>query len=722
MSVLSEPTSEQSDLSLPSLGEHQSTGMPLEELLKFRESEEGKKLVGWIKEKFVKCKNLRAKEERQWNINLAMYNGNQWIQMYQDGSPLAGRLTQLGRSRNRETQTINRIKPIIRTEIAKFTSQKPGATVIPATDEDEDLLAAEAAEQAWISTSERRHLDNEQADAVFWMCITGNGFIKTTWDGEIYDDHSGLEGDVRYESVDPYKIFVPDLKEKDIQDQPFIFHSYVKNLEWLQLHFEAELAGKKLSPTSKEADSIMEEAFARPRTDDDTAFDSCTLYEFWVKPGNCPMLPKGGMVTMIDDTLVEVHQSFPYEHGEYPIAHMGHIKREGFYQGSIIEDLINLQMDYNKLRSQIAESRKKMGKPQMAAQKGSISVAKMTNEIGLVVEYGLGMQPPTPLPLQQLPQYIMQEVEFILRDFEDLSGQHEVSKGQTPPGVTAATAIAYLQEADDSYILPSFKSVERATEVIARHTLLLMAEYWDVPRMVKVIGKDDAFSTMLLDRSDLKRGTDIRVEEGSALPQSKAARQAFIMDLMTNGFIDPNEGLDMLHVGGTQKLIDRIKSDKRQAQRENIKFKRLTPQDFQMFQQEMAQQMQGVDPESMIDPETGEPFTPPVIIPVNDWDNHDIHIEEHNRFRKTQEFEILPAEIKAEMQKHVEMHEAMKLQKMWEDSMMGMGEGGMGMGHGGEEGGEESMGMPTGEVEFEQSGGPMEAAEPNAAPGAEGLM
>lgn len=713
MSVSTQPTLAQGDDELEALFRQISQpirpGMPLEELIAFRESQEGKNLVGWVREKFNRCKDLRAREEKQWNINLAFYNGNQWVQFYTENAPgLAGRLGVPVSARNRERQTINRIKPIVRTEIAKFTSQKPGATVIPATDEDDDILAAQAAEQVWISTSERRNLNEEYSDAIFWMCITGNGFIKTTWNEDLEDEDGNAVGDVEYGSVDPYKIFVPDIKLKDLQKQPYIIHAYAKPLDWLELHYADELADKKLSPSCREASSIQEEAFARPRGDDEKAFDSCMVYEIWIKPGHTKKLPRGGMLVLIDDLIVEVYnEGIPFEHGDYPFAHFGHIKREGFYRGSIVEDLIDLQRDYNKLRSQVAESRKKMAKPQLLAQKGSISAAKITNEIGVVVEYKPGTQPPQPMPLQNVPQYVLQEVEFILRDMEDISGQHEVSKGQTPQGVTAATAIAYLQESDDSFMLPSFKAVEFGFATVARQTLLLFTQYVTEERRVKIIGKDDAYSTELLSGADIKRATDIRIEPGSSLPQSKAARQAFIMDLMTNGFVDPNEGLEMLQIGGTQKLIDSIKNDKRQAQRENIKFKRMTEEDFSLYEQEWTAGMQemgaAVDAGGgFVDPISGQPLMPPLIIPVNDWDNHEVHIEEHNRFRRTQEFEVLSPTIKEAMQSHVLMHQ----QRLMGDPM------GMGM-----------AGMPPtdeagaeGAVDLSQSGGGIPPEDPNAAP------
>jgi hypothetical protein len=62
----------------------------------------------------------------------------------------------------------------------------------------------------------------------------------------------------------------------------------------------------------------------------------------------------------------------------------------------------------------------------------------------------------------------------------------------------------------------------------------------------------------------------------------------------------------------------------------------------------------------------------PSVIQVHDYDNHAVHIEIHNRFRKSQSFETMPDEIRAEFAKHISMHEAALQQKMMQEMMMGM--------------------------------------------------
>jgi hypothetical protein len=70
---------------------------------------------------------------------------------------------------------------------------------------------------------------------------------------------------------------------------------------------------------------------------------------------------------------------------------------------------------------------------------------------------------------------------------------------------------------------------------------------------------------------------------------------------------------------------------------------------------------------------TGEmvPAPQPPVIEVHDWDNHAVHIEVHNRFRKSQTFELLPDAVKEEFQKHIALHQqALQAQQM-QAMMMG---------------------------------------------------
>jgi hypothetical protein len=228
--------------------------------------------------------------------------------------------------------------------------------------------------------------------------------------------------------------------------------------------------------------------------------------------------------------------------------------------------------------------------------------------------------------------------------------------------------------------------LEEAIEKMAFMSLNYVHQYWNTPRKVKITGPDGPFDVMAFEGSELRGNTDIRIEAGSALPTSKAAKQAFIMDLMKMGFIDPNKGLEVMEIGGINKIYEQVQIDVRQAQRENLKMAQVNDniiaqhqqQSFQTFMQDPNNQeliqsgmlMEGpngelvdLTPTTQMDPATGQPGQPapvefPLIVPVNTWDDHRIHIERHNNYRKSQAYENLSQAAKDLFEQHVQQHVA----------------------------------------------------------------
>jgi hypothetical protein len=420
--------------------------------------------------------------------------------------------------------------------------------------------------------------------------------------------------------------------------------------------------------------------------------DSVIVYETWVKPGATKLLPQGGVIISIDDILISVYrEGFPYGHGMYPFTKFEHIPTATFYADSPIVDLSQLQKEYNGIRSEISEAGRRMAKPQLIAPMGSIVPSKLTNEPGLVIQYKPGMAPPQPLPLSPLPQYYLDQQDRILNDWIDISGEREVSRGSTPPGVTSGTAISYLQEASNQYLTPQYQSIEAGVEKIATQTIELFVQYVDLPRKIRTIGADGAFDTMLLKGADVASGTDIRIESGSSFAKSKAAQEARVMDMFAVGIIDQPAAARMLEIGGVQKIMDTINVAERKAQRENIKMKMLTEEDVEAARMEaMDEIMTQLPPEAMENPEIMmeiQNMPAPAVISVDDFDMHEVHIETHNKFRMSQEYEILPDVIKAQFAEHVSQHEQAIQQKMMAQMMMGVppeqgAEGGPQMGPG----------------------------------------
>jgi len=601
------------------------------------EDEAKAKIVSWAKSNFYAAKADRANVERTWYMNMCFYRGKQNVAYRQQVSMVTGVGGQLyippapyWRSR----PVINRIKPIIRSELARLTSQKPTANVVPATSDDRDMFAAQAGEQIWDSIFRDKKVAAVVRRALWWNQVCGNAYIKNGWDPDAVADGVGkngesLQGDICFDAITPFHLFVPDIREPDLEKQSFVIHAMLQTQEWVKLnHPEAKYnTGDRQNEVLDDSWlDILGAQVSRNRK-------SVLCLECWIKPGKFKQFPSGGVYTIIGDTLVQSTKGWPYDHGKYPFAKLEHIPSGKFYTDSTIVDLVPLQREYNRTNGQIIESKNAMAKPQIIAEKGAIDPSKITSEPGQVIEYQPGYNKPEQMRLEPIPSYVPQQLDRIIQDMNDISGQHEVSKGQVPPGVTAATAINFLQEQDDSMLSFSFASLEEAYEKLGFMTLSYVQQYWDAPRIVKVVGEDGYFDSLSFKGSDLRSNTDIRIEAGSALPTSKAAKQAFIMDLMKMGFIDPATGLEVMEMGGISKIYEAVQVDVRQAQRENLKMAQFAKNP------EMAQMA-------------------PQLVPVNSYDNHMLHISTHNKYRKGQAFEMLDDVSKEIFEQHVQMHVA----------------------------------------------------------------
>lgn len=652
-----------------------ATPLPNSESSATIDKKTAQRMIAWVNEQYTQCKNERWKAERQWYLNLAMYFGKQNIVVHDTpGTSKQFKLVTPPAPYYRARPIINRIRPLIRTEMAKLTAQKPNAFIVPASSDDRDLYAANAGEQIWDSIFREHKLHAKLRRAIFWASLTGNGFIKAYWDDTKLDKLSNQMGDLCYEAITPFHIFVPDLKEVEIEDQAYVIHASIRSLDELKLVY-----GQGVSVERSDAE-VLEESFLNVMGIDNKAKgknSTTTVLEVWIKPGRVKEYPQGGIITVAGSTVLQYVEGNQYVHSQFPFMHIRHVETGKFYGDSTIVDLIPLQREYNRTRGQIIEAKNRMAKPQLAAEMGSVDPNKITSEPGQIILYRPGFQAPSPIPLQPLPSYVLEEQDRIKQDMDEIAGQHEVSRGQVPPGVTAATAISYLQEQDESKLSYTYDSIEEAVEKLGYQTLCYVKQYWDTPRQVRVVGLDGSFDVMAFQGSDLRDNTDIRVEAGSALPTSRAAKQAFIMDLMKMGFIDPNKGLEVMEIGGINKIYEQIQVDVRQAQRENLKMAQATPE---LLQQNHMEQLQKYlqSPEGQQKAQNGmimqgpggdlldisnitmggppEPLQLPLLVPVNSWDDHRTHIERHNAYRKSQAFDQLSPEAKQLFEDHVNGH------------------------------------------------------------------
>lgn len=639
-------------------------------------------LVQWVRAQYEKCKGQRAQQQKAWEFNLLSYGGDQWRRL------ISGKLETPKAPTWRSKLVTNLIRPAVRQQITRMTNQKPSVSILPVSTSEDDIFAAQAGEAVWDSLYSRKRFHALYQRAAFWVVTTGNGFMKTWWDPNKVDKNFmavnpmlqkpvQMRGDIEYGVVTPFNLFVPDLLVEDIEDQPFIIEAYTRPVLWVNTVWKQYLKYPVQADCVTRSE-IFNTAYWNANGNDGSAVpDAVLVIECWMKPGAHAACPNGGMLTIIGDQLVQQTEGLPYSHGEYPIAHWGDIPTGKFYRESMVSDLIPLNQQYNRTRNQMIESMIRTARTQIMYTEGSIDPNRVTSRPGELIPVKPGYQMPQPLPAQPIPQFVTDELRILKQDFEDISGQHAVSKGQAG-GVIAATAINYLQEQDDTMNYTAYSSGEFFVEKIGKQSLSIVADMWDIPRIIRTIGTDRSFDVIELKGSQIANGLDLRVEAGSSLAKSKTARQALLMDMAKMGFITPQQLLDLIDMGGTQKLTEILRVDMYEAQRENLTLKKLQPMQIQMADMQYELGMQPdpatgeIDPNT-IDPGTGMTLQRPCMVPVHDWQNHKVHIDVHNRFRKSQEFQFLDPIVQKEFQNHILLHQVQLIMSEQRAGMMMQG-------------------------------------------------
>lgn len=615
--------------------------------------------VGELEKLLQKAKASRGGFEPVWYLNMAYYMGRQWVFWNR------GRLDRPILEPWRVTLTDNRIIGIVRTDLARMTKQKPDFTVVPVTAETADMEASRTGEQIldylWRHLSLRRRL----METLRWSKVTGAGFWKIYWDsgrGErvtIACDSEGnpvlaaetgapmrpedfdeglpegvgtktiCTGDVAVETVSPFEMYFDPLALK-IEDAEHCIQVAVKSPEWVKARF-----GIDLPPDTDVASGVAEgKLFAGATSGGANAGRGVKVSELWAKPST--KYPKGRRAVWAANRIL-LDEANPYR--ELPYVMFEDIEVPGrFWPTSTVEHLREPQTELNKIRSQITDNAQRLGNPALLAAKQ----AKVEYEgvPGERIDYDDTVPNAIPSYLQppSMPQYVLQQQQNIEQSMQEISGQHEVSSAQVPAGVTAASAINLLQEADDTRLGPAIYDMEETLGIAGTRLLELVARYWTDARVVMIAGEDQAWTTMSFRGAALKENTHVEVQAGSAFPRSKAAKQAAIQEALNlalqysgPGALNPRDlgkVLRDMEAGALEKLFGDLTVDTAQVNRENV------------------QLSNGAQ------------------LPINPYDNHQAHIDGHTEMQKSASYQLLPPEVQQTIEMHVAEHRAQLLKSM----------------------------------------------------------
>jgi hypothetical protein len=612
-----------------------------------------------------KARSARSKLEPVWFLNLAYFMNEQWVAW--DGRQL--HKPQL--RKNRITVVENRIAGVVRTEIAKMTKNQPVFTCTPRTGDEEDANAAQLAEQIirylWV------HLQMPEiaGKALEWSRITGAGFLKLYWDrsigdkvdvmvgpgGDLLTDGQGApvkadspeaqlatqmapdrvtkktvaQGDVRVEARSPFQMFLDPLADS-FSEIEWAIEESIKSQEYVRRRY-----GVDIEPDTPANPGLVEARMGQVFLPGTGQYKGIRVREYWCKPNS--QWPNGYRAVWTagegkSDGKMLLQDDKPFD--PMPYVMLSGIPVPGrLWPMSTVELLRGPQTELNKVRSQMAENRNRVGNPTVVASKQAVQdpekfTDSMTMPGGVYFFDDVGSPNTVPQFLQAppLPNYVVEEVQRIEQAIEDIAGQHEVTSAQVPPGVTAASAINLLMEADDTRLAPAIRDYERQLGYLGQKLLKLVATYYTDARTVKIGGDNGAWQIFDFRGTMLRDNTHVEVQAGSAFPTSKAAKQAAMQDLLTF-FVQsgqPPQGRKLAQflkdwdMGGAERLIEDYTRDETQINREN-----------QLLMQGKQQR-------------------------INDYDDDQAHIDGHTDEQKSIRYTQLPPQIQQIVEQHVALH------------------------------------------------------------------
>ena len=595
-----------------------------------------RELTKFALERFDTARQIRRVFEIKWYIVRAFLKGEQYV-FWNRGTGALDRHRALDPRRVRMVD--NKILHYVRKQQSKLLRLRPIAEVLPNTNELDDRDAAK------LGTDLIKHLHRTlegpklSREIANWVSTCGNAFAVDFWNDKVPG------GEVGFEIDSPFCWYFPAISHgpTDIEDMPWAFRAKLRSVEWIEEHYNF-----KAVPESYVADQhimlLMKDMDQSITGLEHIYMPSAIVKDVWIKP--CKQYPRG-MHFVVVNKKIRHKGRFP-NYGtdsdpiyEYPVTHFRDIKIPGLFWGmATAEAAIPLQKDFNRIRSSIIEWIRTMAKGKWIAPHGSgLAPTALDNDHGEVVYFSpkRGMAP-VQARIAPLPAAVLEALTINQQSFMDLFAQHEVTQATNKSDIRSGTMVAMLLEQDDTAHAMTYQDFEDNWAKMWRHGLLLAQKYYKNTRMIKTLGAGKIWTIHKFKGADLKNNTDVFVSTGAHLPENRVAKQAVIMERYEAGLYGMPQ--DPSTVSRVRRLLD-------DAVPEDIYNDEEIDQEFAMNENRMLR--------------NGAP------VPINFYDNHMVHIKEHERDLKTSEVQAAirtgdGGQLLTAFQQHIQQH-AQKLQE-----------------------------------------------------------
>jgi hypothetical protein len=219
---------------------------------KSTQTEEDMELWGIVKKNYDLGLELRRPFEREWMINLAFLAGRQYVFF----NSQAHMLQQISRIKGRTRRVDNILLPKWRRQVADLIRDDPQMTVVPNTNEDEDVKSAKVGAKVLQYFWRTSRMKRKRRELAGWIYATGNGFLDDRWNPKLgptqVDPKSGklvYLGDVDAGVWSPFEVILPVvfLGDTDLHRMPWIIKAKWRTLDYIRGNYKR---GIEVTPES----------------------------------------------------------------------------------------------------------------------------------------------------------------------------------------------------------------------------------------------------------------------------------------------------------------------------------------------------------------------------------------------------------------------------------------------------------------------------------------
>ena len=419
----------------------------------------------------------------------------------------------------------------------------------------------------------QNRFEDVYSDAIWQKLKTGTGVYKVTWDA----DKLGGLGDVAIHAVDLLNLFwEPGVK--DIQESRYLFHTALRDNDLLQERWP-QLRGALKANSFAATRFLYDDAVP---TDGKSTVIDC-YYKKW--EGGRQVLH---YVQYVGDTLLysSENEGAPlYEHGRYPFVFDALFPVEGSPCGYGFVDLCkNAQtaidlMDSAFIRNTMVGAMPRYFKRQDAGVNEE-ELLDLSRPL-VAVDGNLGDDALKIIDFRPLSGNYIEYQRERIRELRETSGNTETATGNIAQGVTAASAIAALQEASGKGSRDSTRGSYRAFAQVVSLVLELIRQFYGAPRCFRILGRSGtqefvSYSNAALQPQSIRGADgaqlalrvpefDVEVKAQKASSYTRLSQNELALQFYHLGFFDPAQAeqtllcLGMMDFDGREELIEKLR-------------------------------------------------------------------------------------------------------------------------------------------------------------------